>query len=87
MYRLFYLGIFIAMNTIVLNVPDKSDLDPKETGRFLAAKLYETGRLSLGQAAELAGLSKTAFAEILSDYNVSLINHPIDEIQRDASRI
>lgn len=75
------------MNTIVLNVPDKTDLDPKETSRFLAAKLYEAGRLSLGQAAELAGLSKIAFAEILCDYNVSLINYSVSEIQRDASRI
>jgi len=75
------------MNTIVLNVPDKLDLDAKETSRFLAAKLYETGRLSLGQAAEVAGLSKTAFAEILGDYNVSLINYSVSEIQRDAARI
>lgn len=75
------------MNTIVLNVPDKADLDPKETSRFLAAKLYEAGRLSLGQAAELASLSKTAFAEILCDYNVSLINYSVSEIKRDAERI
>ena len=75
------------MNTIVLNIPDKTDLDPKETGRFLAAKLYEAGRLSLGQAAELAGLSKTTFAEILCGYNVSLINYPVSEMQHDASRI
>jgi len=75
------------MSTIVLNVPDKTNLDPKETSRFLAAKLYEAGRLSLGQAAELAGLSKTAFAEILSDYNVSLINYSVSEIKSDVARI
>jgi len=75
------------MRTLVLNIPDKSDLDPKETSRFLAAKLYEAGKLTLGEAAELAGLSKVAFAEILCDYNVSLINYPASEIQRDASRI
>ena len=75
------------MNTIVLNIPSKIDLDPKETSRFLAAKLYEVGKLSLGEAAEVAGLSKTAFAEILGDYNVSLINYSVTEIQQDASRI
>jgi predicted HTH domain antitoxin len=75
------------MNTIVLNVPDEMDFDAKETSRFLAAKLYEAGRLSLGQAAEVAGLSKTAFAEILGDYNVSLINYSVSEIQRDAAKI
>lgn len=75
------------MTTITLNVPDKVELDPRETARFLSAKLYEVGRLSLGQAAEMAGLSKTTFAEVLGDYDVSLINYPISDISRDASRI
>ncbi|MCW3463004.1 UPF0175 family protein [Chitinophaga nivalis] len=75
------------MSTITLQVPEKVDLDPKETARFLAAKLYEIGRLSLGQAAELAGLSKVAFSEVLGDYDVSLINHPIADIIKDASKI
>jgi predicted HTH domain antitoxin len=48
---------------------------------------YETGRLSLGQAAELAGLSKIAFSEILGDYGVSLINYPASDIVKDASKI
>ena len=75
------------MKTIAVNVPDTMELEPKETIRFLAAKLYESGKLSLGQAAELAGLSKTAFAEILGDYNVSIFNYPAGEIIRDAAVI
>jgi predicted HTH domain antitoxin len=75
------------MISISLNLPDKVELDPKDVVRFLAAKLYESGKLSLGQAAQLASLSKTAFAEILGDYGVSLINYPPSEIKRDASRI
>lgn len=75
------------MNTLVLNLPDKAGLDPKETSRFLAAKLYEAGKLSLGQAAELASLSKSSFAEILCDYNVSLINYSVSEIKTDAAKI
>ncbi|MBV7533108.1 UPF0175 family protein [Chitinophaga sp. sic0106] len=75
------------MTTITLNVPDKVDLDPRETARFLAAKLFEVGRLSLGQAAQMAGLSKSAFAEVLGDYDVSLINYSISDIRRDASNI
>ena len=75
------------MKTIAVNVPDTMELEPKETIRFLAAKLYESGKLSLGQAAELAGLSKIAFAEILGDYNVSIFNYPAGEIIRDAAVI
>jgi len=75
------------MSVITLDVPDKLDLDPRDTIKFLSAKLYESGRLSLGQAAELCGLSKIAFAEIIGDYNVSLFNYPISEIAQDAARI
>lgn len=75
------------MKTLTLNMPDKIDFEPKETTRFLAAKLYEAGKLSLGQAAELAGLSKVAFAEILGDYDVSLFNYPASEIKQDAANI
>jgi predicted HTH domain antitoxin len=75
------------MSVITLQIPDKIELDPKETIKFLSSKLYEAGRLSLGQAAELAGLSKTAFAEIIGDYNVPLINYPVSDILQDATRI
>ncbi|MCD6011780.1 MAG: hypothetical protein K0Q79_1642 [Flavipsychrobacter sp.] len=75
------------MSVITLDVPDKLNLDPKDTVKFLSAKLYESGKLSLGQAAELCGMSKIAFAEIIGDYNVSIINYPSSEIEEDAARI
>jgi len=75
------------MQTLTLNLPDKIEIDYKETVKFLAAKLYEAGRLSLGEAAAVAGYSKVAFAEILADYNVSLFNYPIGDIRSDAARI
>jgi len=53
----------------------------------LAAKLYESGRLSLGQAADLAGLSKPTFAEILADYGVSIINYSIEDVVNDATNL
>lgn len=73
------------MKTMTFNIPDSVELDEKQTARFLAAKLYESGKLSLGQAATLAGLSKVAFSEILSDYDVSLFNYPTNEISKDAT--
>jgi len=75
------------MQTITIHVPDKTELDPRDTVKFLAAKLYEAGKLTLGQAAGLAGMSKVAFVEILSDYGVSIINYPVSEMKRDADRI
>lgn len=74
------------MKYLTINIPDNLNLNEKETKRFLAAKMYESGKLSLGQAAELAGLSKVAFSEILSDFDVSLINYPSSDIIRDAAQ-
>ena len=75
------------MKQLTLNIPENLNLNEKETKRFLAAKLYESGKLSLGQAADLAGLSKVAFSEILADFDVSLINYPPSDILRDASEL
>jgi len=75
------------MKTITLNIPEKVELNTNETVNFIAAKLYESGKLTLGQAAELAGFSKTAFSEIIGDYGVSLFNYPAEEIANDAARI
>jgi len=50
---------------------------------LLAAKLYEKGTLSLGQAADLAGYSKRTFMELLANYNVSVFNYPADDLEKD----
>lgn len=71
------------MRTLTLTVPDMVDLDEKEVLLFLAAKLFESGRLSLGQAADLVGLSKPTFAELLGKYGVSFFNYPASDIAQD----
>lgn len=75
------------MTTITLQIPDTLGDYQKDTTRFIAAKLYESGKLSLGQASDMAGLSKRAFAELLGDYGVSLLNYPVSEMLSDADRI
>jgi predicted HTH domain antitoxin len=71
------------MRKITLNIPDTIDLDDREVLIIVASKLYEKGKLSLGQGAELAGLTKRAFAELLGKYNVSIFNYPSSELARD----
>ena len=68
------------MNPIQLNIPDTVDLDDKEVKMLLASRLYEKGKLSLGQAADLVGLSKRAFMELLGDYDVAIVNYPASEL-------
>jgi predicted HTH domain antitoxin len=71
------------MKTLTINIPNTADVDDKEARMSLASKLYERGKLTLGQAAELAGYSKETFMELLAEYNVALINYPADELDED----
>jgi predicted HTH domain antitoxin len=72
------------MTTLTLNLPKTVKIEERELVLILATKLYEQGKLSLGQAAELAGLSKRGFMEILGTYGVSVFNYSSDELDRDA---
>ena len=58
------------MTTITLKVPDALEKEHDETVRLIAAKLYESGKLTLGQAADMCGMKKWDFAEILINYGV-----------------
>ncbi|HET8861225.1 UPF0175 family protein [Marivirga sp.] len=71
------------MKTLTINFPESLGLDDKVAKMALASKLYEMGKLSLGQAADLAGYSKPTFMELLVDYGVSLINHSPDDLNDD----
>ncbi len=73
------------MKVLTLNIPDSLDLDNMQVAMLVASKLYEQGKLSLGQAAELAGLTKRTFAELLGTYNVSIFNYPASDISRDVA--
>jgi len=85
--------------TLHLELPDDAfsalRSSPEEFGRELrlaaAIKWYEMERISQGKAAELAGLSRSAFIEALSRYGVSPIQgrpsdleHEVQEALSDA---
>ena len=71
------------MKTLTINIPETVEIDEREAKTILAAKLYEKGSLSLGQAADLAGYSKRAFMELLGNYNVSIFNYSDKELEAD----
>ncbi|MES2328616.1 MAG: UPF0175 family protein [Bacteroidota bacterium] len=69
------------MKTLTLQIPDS--LDEGQAKTLLAAKLYEKGSLSIGQAAELAGYSKRDFMVVLGNYEVSLFNYSESELAKE----
>jgi len=73
------------MKTLTINLPDTLEVDDRELAMIVAARLYEQGRLLLGQAAEVAGLTKRTFAELLGSYNVSIFNFPASDLSKDVA--
>ena len=49
----------------------------------LAIKLYETGRLSTGLAARLAGVPRITFMFLLGQYGLSPFGETADELDED----
>jgi len=73
------------MKTLTLNIPDSLEVDNRDLAMLVSTRLYEQGKLSLGQAAEVAGLTKRTFAELLGSYGVSIFNFPPVDLTRDVA--
>lgn len=69
------------MKTLTIQIPDS--LDEREAKMLLAAKLYEKGSLSPGQAADLVGYSKRTFMQLLGNYEVSVFDYSEAELEKD----
>ena len=71
------------MWSINFEIPEFFDLHDAAIAMIVASSLYNKGKLSLGQAAQLAGLTKCAFAELLAKYDVSIFNFPASDLSSD----
>jgi predicted HTH domain antitoxin len=72
----------IVMSELRVKLPSEVSI---EDARFLlAVKLYETDRVSLGKAAEIAELSKPAFMDLLGKLRVPVIAYPAEDLDREA---
>ena len=69
--------------TITLNLPQISNINEFDAKMILAGELYERGKLSLGQAAKLASVSKRTFIEIMGNYGYSVFGNDEAEILND----
>jgi predicted HTH domain antitoxin len=69
------------MKTIQLEIPEA--LDEKDVVSFLAVKLYESHKLSMGQAAKLAGLTLGDFMQSCGKYGVSVFTDSIEDLRND----
>lgn len=75
------------MKTLTVNLPDNVDFDTLQLTRFLAGSLYEKGELTLGQAAEMAGVKKWEFPDVLAQLGIPYFNIAPDELEEDAQNL
>lgn len=66
--------------TLQLDLPNSLELSRFELSMNLAAKLFERGMVSSGQAAEIVGVSKKVFLEVVGEYGVSIFQYDEDEL-------
>ncbi len=69
------------VNELQVQLPP--EVPTEEAKLLLACKLYETGRLSLEQAATLAGFFRRAFMELLGKHGVALYDYPAEDLERE----
>ncbi len=71
------------MSVFKFQIPDSLKINSFELKKMIASKLFEDGRLSSGQAAEIVGLSKRSFVELMGKYKVSLFGYDYEELEED----
>lgn len=63
------------------------NVSAEEARTVVAVKLYELGRVSLGQAAQLAGYGVPAFMDVLAHYGAAVVNRDASELTRELARV
>lgn len=69
--------------SIQINLPEGLRISQFELQMLLAAKLFDEGLITSGQGADMVGLSKQAFIEMLGKYKISIFQYNINEIEAD----
>ena len=71
------------MGVFELRVELPDSLSETEARMLLAVKLLEVGKVSLGQAAKIADVSKRAFMEGLGRHSVPVFNYSPEDLRRE----
>ena len=66
---------------LTLEVPDVANVSQTDAQILFAMKLFEAEKLSLGKAAEVAGLSYRAFHELMLRYGIPVVTMTEDDVK------
>ncbi|MFO0362167.1 MAG: UPF0175 family protein [Flavobacteriales bacterium] len=71
------------MTKVILNIPESINSSAFDLPTYVASKLYADGLITAGQGAEIAGISKRTFIELLGKYGVSVFSESVDDLRND----
>lgn len=83
--NIFYNVVFLYHENNNVEFTGHSGCGCTGSNNVFICKFFEEGKLSLGQAVNVAGYSKRTFMELLGKYNVSLFNYDAHEIANDVN--
>ncbi len=75
------------MHSITIKVPDNLQMNTFDINMLIASSLFEKGVLSSGQAAEMVGLTKRAFVEIVGKFGVSIFGYEFEELEDELKNV
>ena len=73
--------------TVELQLPEGVKVSESELKMIIAAKLFDMGELSSGQAAKMVGITRREFLEAVGKYGVSIFQYDADELEEDLARL
>jgi len=68
---------------MTLTIPDAANISETDAQILFAIKLFEAEKLSLGKAAEVAGLSYRTFYELLVRYGVPVATYSEEDVKTE----
>jgi len=64
-----------------------SQLNPTEFRQEIALYLFQTGRLTLGYASQLAEMPQNTFRQLLKKRNIPLYSYDVEDFQLDMKNL
>lgn len=69
--------------TVSFELPEGIDLSEVEARFLFAGELHRKGKISLGQAAEMVGVTKFTFIEMMGKYGFSIFSESVEDLLHD----
>ena len=72
---------------ILLALNESEDEFGKNIKIAMAVRLYRAEKLTIGKAAQLAGMDRLAFESMLSEFEIPVSNLNLDDIKADIEKL